>query len=1114
MSERVPTDYRARQQAVDPTRSFIVQAPAGSGKTSLLTDRIIALLARVERPEQIVAMTFTRKAAAEMHSRVMEKLQFAHTSAQPEGDHEKQAWQLATAALEQNTRLGWNLLEQPSRLRIQTIDSFCASLVKSMPWFSSLGGMPSISAQPDMIYQSAAANVIALAGQNESVDALLRHLDLDVQSASDAIADMLAKRDQWLPLLVHARHDNATDLLQDALRQTIAQELSELLSHMPPGWEFQLTEPARIAAASLLEEQSDSPIVELLDWQPGDLTDDPDQLPQWRALVQLLLTGDGELRKKLDKRLGFPPKTAHKEALTQWLEAWSVADHAAWSERLKQVKLMPEPYLSQEQAQILRAQAEVLMLAVAQLQLEFTERAEVDFIEVSQRATMALGRADDPSDLLLRLDQQIQHLLVDEFQDTSQAQLDLLETLTSGWQPGDGRTLFVVGDPMQSIYRFRKAEVGLFLKAREQGIGPLVLEPLTLTENFRSSGSVVQWVNDVFSRVLPQEDSEEMGAICYSPSIAWHPHADEPAIHWHLQIDADALENHVVQLATEAWQRHQHSEKPVAILVRTRAHLGNVTLALRRAGVPVRAVDLEVLAERPIVVDLLALARALAHTGDRAAWMTVLRAPWCGLTLSTLHTLLWKHPRQTVADVLGRWLDSTDEQSLLEADQRDRLLAVAPLLLAAIHDDGQLPFAARIESLWRALDGPRLLTQASDLDDAQALFGLMDELAEHSYLDMDLLQRQLRQLFAKPSASLERAIEVMTMHKAKGLEFESVILMGLDRSPRSDQAPLVRIEQVGERVLFGPVKPSIQNEQDPVSKYLGEREQRRQTFEIDRLLYVAATRARQDLHLVARVAIDTKAGGLKAPPQKSLLSRVWPFCPALVHERVLSQARSPVPGQAPEQMLAQPQWKGPVLLRAKEPKPAGLAPSADLSRPKPTESGLAMNLGWATQDPSERLTGTLLHAWFAHYVSTGERNLPSPEQIRLQLARLGLPASTRDAAAVQVARGLEAMLSSERGQWLLGQTQARVEWSLIDSEEVVCVLDLAIDQESHWLVVDYKTARMRDDETPAQLERRMVERYREQMQRYVDQLKALDGRPAQAALYLPLQDLWIEMPVA
>src|SRR5690606_11724167 len=122
---------------------------------------------------------------------------------------------------------------------------------------------------------------------------------------------------------------------------------------------------------------------------------------------------------------------------------------------------------------VLGAQLMTLKLAVAQLHLRFAETREVDFIEIAQRAVHALGSADDPGELLLKLDASIRHLLIDEFQDTSLTQIHLLATLTAGWQPDDGRTLFLVGDPMQSIYRFRKAEVGLFLQAAEQGVGEI-----------------------------------------------------------------------------------------------------------------------------------------------------------------------------------------------------------------------------------------------------------------------------------------------------------------------------------------------------------------------------------------------------------------------------------------------------------------------------------------------------------------------------------------------------------------------------------------------------------------------------------------------------------------
>src|SRR5207253_1125382 len=119
-----------------------------------------------------------------------------------------------------------------------------------------------------------------------------------------------------------------------------------------------------------------------------------------------------------------------------------------------------------------------------------------DFTEFAHGALEALGSVDDPSDLLLSLDQKISHVLVDEFQDTSLSQFELLTKLTSGWQEGDGRTLFLVGDPMQSIYRFREAEVSLFLQAKHSGLGSVKLEPIELSTNRRSQEGLAKWFNE------------------------------------------------------------------------------------------------------------------------------------------------------------------------------------------------------------------------------------------------------------------------------------------------------------------------------------------------------------------------------------------------------------------------------------------------------------------------------------------------------------------------------------------------------------------------------------------------------------------------------------------
>jgi ATP-dependent exoDNAse (exonuclease V) beta subunit len=387
-------------------------------------------------------------------------------------------------------------------------------------------------------------------------------------------------------------------------------------------------------------------------------------------------------------------------------------------------------------------------------------------------------------------------------------QLRLLELLTSGWLAGDGRTAFLVGDPMQSIYRFRKAEVGLFLKVQANGLGHVPLERLTLTANFRSQGGIVRWVNQTFTPLFPASNDADMGAITYSMAQDWHPVSQAQAVSWHLLEDEPATWDRVVALAQEAWQTHAQSRSPMAILVRSRSHLGELRRELVNAGLPCRAVELESLQSRSVVVDLLQLTRALVHRGDRVAWLAVLRAPWCGLTLGTLHAL-FANPAHAICDVIERCLSQASLiPSEIEPDQCSRLRATGAILLAGLRRDDNWPLVARIEATWRALQGPRLVKFDYELQDAQAFFDLVQSVSEFSDIDLDELEQQLAKLYAQPQTA-GRAIDVMTMHKAKGLEFETVVLFGLGRKSKADTAPMLRIEQVSERVLFGPIKPKI-----------------------------------------------------------------------------------------------------------------------------------------------------------------------------------------------------------------------------------------------------------------------------------------------------------------
>ena len=248
------------------------------------------------------------------------------------------------------------------------------------------------------------------------------------------------------------------------------------------------------------------------------LRPEAEDFDRWRALAAMLLTKDAGFRKQLTKNEGFPPKCADKAPMLDLLAELARGPTALRA--LVEIRALPAPRYDDAQWDRVREVAQVLVLAAAQLAQVFRERSTADFPAVAMAAVRALGAADAPTDLGLRLDYRLQHILVDEFQDTSSAQLELVKLLTSGWQRGDGRSIFCVGDPMQSIYGFRQAEVRAFLELAEEGIGDVHFEVERLRSNFRSAEPLVQWINACFSRVLPRSDDRERGAIAFRPSVA------------------------------------------------------------------------------------------------------------------------------------------------------------------------------------------------------------------------------------------------------------------------------------------------------------------------------------------------------------------------------------------------------------------------------------------------------------------------------------------------------------------------------------------------------------------------------------------------------------------
>jgi len=246
-------------RALDPAQSFIVQAPAGSGKTELLIQRYLRLLAIVDHPEEIVAVTFTRKAAGEMRERVLEALADAQAGATPATEHETLTLALANAALQRDTTAGWRITDNPARLRIQTIDSLCAALTRQMPVLSRFGSQPeSVEDAAELYLEAARATVELVEGDDavaQDVERLLAHLDNDVKRIEDLLADMLARRDHWLRRInVPGREE-----LEATLRNVRCEALARVRDLFPAPLNNELIELVRYAAANLVVDGSSSP---------------------------------------------------------------------------------------------------------------------------------------------------------------------------------------------------------------------------------------------------------------------------------------------------------------------------------------------------------------------------------------------------------------------------------------------------------------------------------------------------------------------------------------------------------------------------------------------------------------------------------------------------------------------------------------------------------------------------------------------------------------------------------------------------------------------------------------------------------------------------------------
>ncbi|MCH8844796.1 MAG: UvrD-helicase domain-containing protein [SAR324 cluster bacterium] len=1198
-----PADEPVRRQALDTGRSFIVQAPAGSGKTELLIRRLLALLNRADAPEEVVAITFTRKAAAEMRGRVVDALRSATFDRAPSEPHKAETWRLAREVMGRDRDLGWGLLESPNRIRIRTIDALCAEITRRMPLASRFGAQPETTGDADDLYREAALAVLAkLEGvgtereaESEAVGRLLLHLDNDHGRAEQFLVNLLAKRDQWLRHLPAQPESTAhlRDSLESSLRLIITEAIAAARRVFPRECAAELAAVARFAAEHL-PEGSDSPIASCRDMgrSPSETgTEDfSATLARWRGVAKLLLVDSGAWRNQFNKNLGLPAPANAANAAEKRLRAEmkgraqglieALSGDEELRKHLHRLRLLPYARYPDAQWAVIEALLHLLPLAVAELRRVFAERGRVDFAEVALAALEGLGAdmppaaagdsdpasgerdADDrdpddrdpgdrdPGDRDANDDGlRIRHLLVDEFQDTSFNQVALLERLTARWKDGDGRTLFLVGDPMQSIYLFREAEVGLYLRARQGGIGHLKLEPLRLSVNFRAGPEIVDWINTSFKAVLPAEENIVAGAVPFAPSLPAPDAQPGSGVEIHALAENGRNENGrdknnrdknnkemegraVADLAGQALE-----DGTTAILVRSRGHLVSILPALRDLGVPYRAIDIDPLAAKPVVQDLMALTQALLHPGDRVAWLAVLRAPWCGLKLSELLALVGDDPDAAVWDLIRQ------ETPGAHPAPPARLKRLTAVLESALADRGREPLRRWVERTWIGLGGPAGI-EPKALDDARAFLDLLETLDEDDAAES--LPDHLASLYARPEAGSENAVQVMTIHKSKGLEFDTVILPGLGRKTRSDDPALllwserVAAESGQDALLLASI--SQKGEHDECYDYIKGLLQEKARYENGRLIYVAATRARRRLHLLGHAPISGKTVGEQAgdgsqgtprPNAGSLLAQLWPA----VEDDFAATSEAAIPGgesgatkaQPPEAQAPEPvirrlpdDWGFPAIPPAVNITGATLEGHGTAAPLASDEAPAAIDFSWAGE--TIRHVGTVVHralqrmAGMACVESTAGADGPwiaaHLPLFREQLQGLGVPRTELADAVNRVEAALRNTLADEKGRWILAaHAEAQSELpltALLDGEAVHVILDRTfVDDEGTRWIVDFKAGAHQGGATEAFLDREQ-ERYRPQLERYARVMALRDQRPIRLALYFPLLQGWRE----
>jgi ATP-dependent helicase/nuclease subunit A len=859
------SDAEARRLAVDATRNVALEASAGTGKTRVLVDRYVGLLLAGVRPRNILALTFTRKAAAEMRQRILDELARRHR----EGGLPEEAWR--------------DIRDATGEIAISTIDAFCLALVREFPLEADVDpgfALADETEAPRLIEEALDRTIgrgrhLAL----EDPDVALVFADLGERRLRHGLARLLDRRlVAWdaINRFVHGADvtaGRAVARLSGRLRAAFATHpggLENFVAAGPASSDFTLVaRDLRLLAAA--DEGRPELVPALLE-----------------RVSHYMLTRRGEPRRKLEHRIDqFRSRKdydRHKAAVTA-LGPYFVEALDGFRSDLNLV--------------LARGVRRLLGLALSDYRRILVKHNVLDFSEVLLRALGLLRQMDEFSRSRYRLESRYQHVLVDEFQDTSRAQWELVQLLVKAWGEGEGLTeaalppsIFIVGDRKQSIYGFRDAEVAVLEAAARyiEALRPMTRVRQAITRSFRSVRELLAFSNDLFALVEKQERADafrygeqDVFPLASAPAGAGEQNGtsavEEPlgvtAVHGD-EAQAEAVADEIARLIADrvlvrdrdSGIRRAISPGDVAVLFRTRESHRIFEAALDRRRVPYYVYKGLGFFDADEIKDVMALLSYLAAPQSNLRAAAFLRSRFVKLSDPALRML---------APGLAAALTSQETpraRERFEADDRVRLelaRAAVPGWLALVDLIPPAELLDRVLAESAYLVETRVPTGAQARENLKKIRGLLRRVQNKGYTTLARSVDYFSRMVAggdESNAVVDAvdAVSLMTVHAAKGLEFPVVFLVNLAKSSGGSRDPV--------RVVLQPVA-----EPDAAPAVaVGEREseadrdeEARETEETKRLLYVAVTRARDRLYFATTVSEDGRF-----VPGRGSLGRVLP----------------------------------------------------------------------------------------------------------------------------------------------------------------------------------------------------------------------------------------------